>query len=133
MSLRWYSTVIDCHDPAALARWWAETLDWRIDYEDDDEVSLVPGWRDADTAAGMPWDRTGPGLTFLPVRESKTTKNRLHIDLAPHTSDDRDALIAALVSRGAALAHVGQAEDVTWTVLTDPEGNEFCVLSSRDT
>ena len=133
MSLRWYSTVIDSHDIAALGRWWAETLDWTIVYEDDDEVCLVPGWLDADTAAGMPWERTGPGLTFVPVPEARATKNRLHIDLAPHTSDDRDALVSALLSRGAARADVGQSDDVTWTVLTDPEGNEFCVLSSRDT
>jgi len=132
MSLRWYSTVVDSHDAAALARWWAETLGWQIAYEDDDETSLVPGWLDPDTAAGMPWDRTGPGLTFVPVPETKATKNRLHIDLAPHTSDDRDGLVAGLVARGAALADVGQSEDVTWAVLTDPEGNEFCVLSSRD-
>jgi predicted enzyme related to lactoylglutathione lyase len=59
-------------------------------------------------------------------------KNRLHIDLAPHTSDDRDAEIARLLARGAALADVGQPDTVPWTVLTDPEGNEFCVLSSRD-
>lgn len=132
MALRWYSTVIDCHDPAALGRWWAETLGWRVEYEADDELCLVPGWLDADTAARMPWDRTGPGLTFVPVPEDKATKNRLHIDLAPHTDDDRDALIAALISRGAAPADVGQPDDATWTVLTDPEGNEFCVLSSRD-
>ncbi|MEO7061263.1 MAG: VOC family protein [Lapillicoccus sp.] len=132
MALRWYSTVIDSHDVAALARWWAETLSWSVVYEDDDEVSLAPGWVDADTLARVPWERVGPGLTFVPVPETKATKNRLHIDLAPHTSDDRDALVAGLVSRGAARADVGQPDDVTWTVLTDPEGNEFCVLSSRD-
>ncbi len=59
-------------------------------------------------------------------------KNRLHIDLAPHTSDDRDAEIARLIERGASRVDVGQTSDVTWTVLADPEGNEFCVLSSRD-
>ena len=59
-------------------------------------------------------------------------KNRLHIDLAPHTSDDRDAEIARLIERGATLVDVGQDDDVTWTVLGDPEGNEFCVLSARD-
>ena len=52
-------------------------------------------------------------------------------DLAPHTSDDRDAEIARLVELGATLADVGQG-DAPWTVLADPDGNEFCVLSSRD-
>jgi hypothetical protein len=69
---------------------------------------------------------------FGPVPEGKTVKNRLHLDLAPHTSQDRDAEIASLLERGATLADVGQGDDVTWTVLRDPEGNEFCVLSSRD-
>ena len=43
-----------------------------------------------------------------------------------------EAQIAALEARGATRVDVGQSEDVTWTVLADPEGNEFCVLSSRD-
>ena len=72
------------------------------------------------------------GLVFVPVPEGKTTKNRLHIDLAPHISQDRDAQIEDLLARGATRVDVGQDEDVTWTVLADPEGNEFCVLSSRD-
>ena len=59
-------------------------------------------------------------------------KNRLHIDLAPHTSEDRDAEIARLLERGATRVDVGQGSDVSWTVLADPEGNEFCVLSARN-
>lgn len=134
MALRWYTTVIDCHDIAAQARWWADTLDWRIVYEDEDEVVLVPPWVDADGRIDDPgeWLRAPQGLVFVPVPEGKTLKNRLHIDLAPHTSQDRDAEIAALLDRGASLVDVGQPGDVTWTVLADPEGNEFCVLSSRD-
>lgn len=81
---------------------------------------------------GATWMRQAQGLVFVPVPEGKTVKNRLHLDLAPHTSQDRDAEIAALLERGATLAEVGQDDDVTWTVLADPEGNEFCVLSSRD-
>lgn len=137
MALRWYSTVIDCHDIAAQARWWAETLGWEIVYEDEHEVAVDPP-----EAAARPDDATiddlatwvteRPALVFVPVEEGKTVKNRLHIDLAPHRSQDRDAEIAALKARGATRVDVGQSEDVTWTVLADPEGNEFCVLSSRD-
>ena len=78
------------------------------------------------------WLRAGQGMVFVPVPEGKTVKNRLHIDLAPHTSQDRDAEIERLLERGATRADVGQTEDDTWTVLADPEGNEFCVLSSRE-
>jgi predicted enzyme related to lactoylglutathione lyase len=72
-----------------------------------------------------------PGLVFVPVPEAKQVKNRLHLDLAPHLEDDRDAEIERLVTLGARVVDVGQREDSTWTVLADPEGNEFCVLSAR--
>jgi hypothetical protein len=61
------------------------------------------------------------------VREPKTMKNRLHLDLRP---DDRDAAVARLIELGATRADIGQGEQ-SWVVLRDPEGNEFCVLSSR--
>ena len=68
----------------------------------------------------------------MKVDEPKAVKNRLHLDLAPHTSDDRDAEIARLKALGATEVDVGQGPEATWTVLADPQGNEFCVLSSRD-
>ena len=131
MALRWYTVVVDCEDVAAQARWWAEVLDWRLFYEADDECVILPAWLDEQASADTPWDRLGPGMVFVPVPEGKAVKNRLHIDLAPHTSQDRAAEIARLEGMGAARVDVGQ-QDVTWTVLADPEGNEFCVLSSRD-
>jgi hypothetical protein len=131
MALRWYTTVIDCHDVAAQARWWAEALGWKIVYEADDEVVLVPAHVTEELARSTPWEHVGPGLVFVPVPEDKTIKNRLHIDLAPHTSDDRDAEISRLLAMGATRVDVGQPASVTWDVFADPEGNEFCVLSSR--
>jgi hypothetical protein len=71
-------------------------------------------------------------MVFVSVPEGKTVKNRLHIDLAPHTSQDREAEITRLEGLGAQRVDVGQADDASWTVLADPEGNEFCILSSRD-
>ena len=59
-------------------------------------------------------------------------KNRFHIDLAAHISDDRDAEIQRLLSMGATRANVGQTGEEGWDVFADPEGNEFCVLSSRE-
>jgi hypothetical protein len=132
MGLRWYTTVIDCTDVGAQARWWAEALGWKIVYEADDEVVIVPSSVTPERAASTPWQDRGPGMVFVPVPEGKTVKNRIHIDLAPHTSDDREAEIARLVSMGATRADVGQSDSVSWAVLADPEGNEFCVLSSRD-
>jgi hypothetical protein len=131
MSLRWYSTVIDSRDVGALAAWWATTLGWQKVYESDDEVVLVPAWVTEETIRDSPWEQVGPGLVFVTVPEDKAGKNRLHLDLAPHTTDDRDAEIARLLKRGATLADIGQRDDASWTVLRDPEGNEFCVLGAR--
>lgn len=69
---------------------------------------------------------------FVPVEHDKGGKNRLHFDFAPHVSQDRGAEIERLLSLGATRVDVGQNDDVTWDVLADPDGNEFCVLSSRE-
>ena len=132
MALRWYSVVVDCHDIAAQVRWWAEVLDWHIFYESDDEAVLIPKHASLEKLRSMPWEEVPPGLIFVPVPEDKQVKNRLHLDLAPHTSDDRDAEIARLLALGATRVEVGQSDDATWDVLADPEGNEFCVLSARE-
>lgn len=131
MALRWYSLVVDCHDVKKQAKFWADVMDWKIVYEADDEHVIVPSWVDEHTMREMPWERVGPGMVFVPVPEGKSLKNRLHIDLAPHVSQDRDAEVARLESLGATRVDVGQSDQVSWTVLADPEGNEFCVLSSR--
>lgn len=133
MALKWYTTVIDCQDLHAQARWWANVLDWQLVYEDDDQAAIAPKHEQDRPLSADEWPTVGPALVFVPVPESKTTKNRLHLDLAPHITDDRDALIDALLAQGATRVNVGQDEPkVTWTVLADPEGNEFCVLSARD-
>ena len=90
MALRWYTVVVDSHDIAAQARWWAETLDFQIVYEDEHEVAVIPKHMSEDVIEdGATWMRQAQGLVFVPVPEGKTVKNRLHIDLAPHTSQDR--------------------------------------------
>lgn len=133
MALHWYGVVVDAHDIAAQARWWAQTLDWHIVYEDGDEVAITP--KDVDDEKHIEslgeWMGMRPSLVFVPVPEDKQVKNRLHIDLAPHRSQDRDGEIVRLLERGATTVDVGQSADVTWRVLADPEGNEFCVLSAR--
>jgi hypothetical protein len=133
MALKWYTTVIDCQDLHAQARWWAGVLDWQIVYEADDQAAIVPRHEEDRPLSAEEWPTVGPALVFVPVSEGKIMKNRLHLDLAPHITDDRDALIDSLLARGATRASVGQDEPkASWTVLADPEGNEFCVLSARD-
>ena len=60
-------------------------------------------------------------------REEKVVKNRLHLDFR---LDDQDAEVARLLALGARRVDVGQTGDEPWVVLADPEGNEFCILSS---
>jgi Glyoxalase-like domain len=131
MALRWYSTVVESTDHRKLAHWWAGALGWEVIYESDDEAVVVPPWG-LELAQQLDFHRVPPGFVFVPVEHEKTSKNRLHWDFAPHTSDDRDAEIVRLVGLGATIIDVGQPADATWTVLADPDGNEFCVLSSRD-
>jgi predicted enzyme related to lactoylglutathione lyase len=116
MPSRWYTVVIDSADPAAIARFWASVLDYQVVYEAPDEVVIAKD------------ENTYPGLIFVPVPEGKTVKNRLHIDLNPH---DQEAEVERLIGLGARRVDIGQG-DVTWVVLADPEGNEFCVLTARD-
>ena len=75
--------------------------------------------------AGSPEDGVAPDLLFLAVPEGKSVKNRLHLDLRP---EDQAAEVARIEALGATRVDIGQGPDVTWVVLADPEGNEFCVL-----
>lgn len=131
MPLRWYTNVIETTDPRRLAGWWAQALDWQTAYESDDEMVLIPKWAE-ELLPKLEFHQVPPGLVFVKVDHEKQTKNRIHMDLAPHTSDDRDAEIARLEALGATRVDIGQGPDVPWTVLADIDGNEFCVLSSRD-
>ena len=114
MALVWEQVVVDARDPQGLGRWWAEALGWVTVDESPDEVEIRPA------------PDVLPGLLFLCVPGAKVTKNRLHLDLRP---DDQAAEVVRLVALGARRIDVGQG-DVGWVVLADPEGNEFCVLSS---
>jgi hypothetical protein len=129
VALRWYTTVIDSRDVIALGRWWAETLGWSVAVETGSEVVIVPP-RAFDRTRSIPLDEQGPGLAFVAVPDDRAGKNRLHLDLAPGPDDDQEAAVEALLARGATRAEIGQS-DVPWTVLRDPEGNEFCVLTAR--
>ncbi|MFB7178839.1 VOC family protein [Streptomyces sp. NPDC056257] len=108
--------VVDCVDPRAMARFWGEAMDWTVHEVTDDRAVLR-------SAKGV-----GPYLEFLRTPDTKSVKNRIHLDLRPYPDDDQAAEAARLQSLGATPADVGQG-DVPWTVLADPEGNEFCVLS----
>jgi hypothetical protein len=115
MALEWEAVVVDARDPIALAHWWKDALGWVLAGEEDDGLAIR-------AASGQ-----YPELLFEAVPEGKVVKNRLHLDFRP---DDQGATVERLLAMGATHADVGQGNE-TWVVLADPEGNEFCVLSSR--
>lgn len=116
MANRITSIAIDCADPRLLAAFWTAVLGWQVTGQDEDSVSIG--------TPGAPF-----GIEFLEVPEPKQTKNRLHLDLNA-TDRDQKAELDRLVDLGARPADIGQG-DVSWYVLADPEGNEFCLLSRR--
>jgi Glyoxalase-like domain len=127
MTSKFTELAIDCADPGALARFWCSVLGYEVQGEEDDLVTIgspqVPEGR----------DRVGPvppTLTFVRVPEGKTVKNRLHIDVNA-TDREQHEEVRRLLELGARPADVGQGDDVSWVVLADPEGNEFCVLAGR--
>ena len=116
MSSRIAAIVIDAVQPRVVADFWCSVLGWQVVGEDDGVISIAPA------------DGSWPTIDVAPVPEKKTVKNRLHLDLRADgmpTGDELDRLL----DLGARHADVGQGPDATWVVLSDPEGNEFCLLS----
>ncbi|GAA2340084.1 VOC family protein [Streptomyces cuspidosporus] len=112
--------TFDAHDPYALARFWHAVTGYALEDSEpgDDEVVISSGRAAA------------PGLLFQRVPEAKTGKNRLHLDIQP-PSGTRDAEVERLLSLGARVIDDRRTEDgLGWVVMTDPEGNEFCVERS---
>jgi len=117
MGARFTELVIDSRDPERLAEFWAAVLDYQVtDRGPEGEVEIGGA--------------SGPKLVFVRVPEPKTVKNRVHIDVNP-TETDQSNELRRLVRLGARRVDVGQGQDVSWIVLADVEGNEFCLLRRR--
>ncbi len=115
MTSRIESIAIDTHDSRLLADFWTQALGWEVVDVDGPLIEIGPA------------DGSGPTIDLLAVPETKTVKNRLHLDLVAEGCTTAEE-IARLEALGATRVDVGQDPSVTWTVLADPEGNEFCVL-----
>jgi Glyoxalase-like domain len=113
------AVVVDCANSRAMARFWGEAMDWTVHEVTDDHAALR-------SARGV-----GPYLEFIRTPDAKTVKNRVHLDLRPYPGGDQAAEVARLRALGATDVDVGQGDDVSWTCLADPEGNEFDVLTPR--
>ena len=123
MSNSLVAIAIDCADAPAVARFWVDVLGRQVAEDSTSEhVILLAG--DGDTN----W----PLITFNTVPEPKIVKNRVHLDLTTSAAD-RDQEIERLLALGARRVDVGQTGTESWTVLADPEGNEFCVVRPKET
>jgi hypothetical protein len=143
-----FQVVFDARDPHSLADFWAEALH----YEHEDIDAFVRGlvdaghapveltierdgkrrWRDLASLRHPddPVDERGAGLgrriLFQAVPEPKTVKNRVHLDLAVGP-EALDREVERVVALGATVVDVHDGADGRWTLLVDPEGNEFDV------
>jgi catechol 2,3-dioxygenase-like lactoylglutathione lyase family enzyme len=109
---------LTCDGSPTVGYFWSEVLGWPLVWDQDDETAI----------------RSRDGGLFItfggPPVAPKRAKNRLHIDVAPPNGGDQRAEVDRLVSLGATRIDIGQG-DVSWVVMADPDGNEFCVLTPR--
>ncbi len=123
MPARLVHVVVDAADPAALARFWSAALGWEAREDSPDDILVLPAGFSYPGPEALP-------LAFVPATEPKTVKNRVHLDLAAQSDAGQQAIVSRLVDLGATPLDIGQG-DVPWVVMSDPEGNEFCVLEPR--
>ncbi|HVQ88560.1 MAG TPA: VOC family protein [Actinomycetes bacterium] len=134
--------TVDSANPHDLAGWWAETLGWQVESQDEAFIRKMISdglatsadttehrgalvWRDG--AAIYPSNKdNGPRILFQLVPESKISKNRLHLDIRTGDEDVK-AVRERLVQRGAVVLYSSSQGPHSWVTLADPEGNEFCV------
>ena len=137
-----FQVTIDANDPARLADFWCDALGYIIQPPPPEFES----WDDWATAMGIPeenWNDaralvdplgSGPRIFIQKVPETKSAKNRVHLDInvAPNTTkDDRRPLVERradeLVAAGATVVGPMEVRGEFWIVMQDPEGNEFCL------
>jgi hypothetical protein len=117
------AVVVVVLDTSVMVQFWAQASGLSIVAENEKYAALRSP------------DGLGPWLEFIATGEPHTVKNRLHLDVAPFADDDQIAEVSRLMNLGALRIEIGQskspADQISWVVLSDPEDNEFCVLSSR--
>ncbi|MEM1332638.1 MAG: VOC family protein [Actinomycetota bacterium] len=138
--------TIDSERAHHLADWWAETLGWEVEPQDEafirsmidqgfatlDDTETHRGalvWRGTTAIRPVPGadGPDGPRILFQDVPEGKTVKNRIHLDLRPPRDLELDELRSGVEARGATRIGSGNQGPHHWVVYNDPEGNEFCL------
>jgi predicted enzyme related to lactoylglutathione lyase len=111
MALTARMVTIDCADPSGLAAFWSAATGLDESWRYENEFVIL--------GAGA-----GIRLGLQRVPEPTPGKNRCHVDWA---ADDREVEVRRLVGLGATVVDEQKTPGLSWTVLQDPEGNEFCV------
>jgi predicted enzyme related to lactoylglutathione lyase len=117
MSVTINQVAIDTTDPQRLAAWWAEQTGGVI-YADTGTFALL----------GVGTKENGFSLCFQKVEEPTPGKNRLHLDCS---AADVEAETDRLVAAGATFVASHENDGFAWTVLADPDGNQFCLIPAK--
>ena len=119
------SVTFDCTDALAVGTFWSAALGRPLDPKASSDYAAIGFVGRRDQAGWAPVEREhDPTWLFVKVPEPKTAKNRIHLDLA---APDPEAEVARLVELGATRVRDTDEFGYRWTVMADPEGNEFCV------
>jgi hypothetical protein len=116
MALRIGNITFDCDDALVVGTFWSRALGRELDPGGSSGYCSIGGG-DA--------KRSLPAWYFEKVAETKSAKNRMHLDLV----DPDPSSVERLVSLGATVESEHEFREHHWTVMHDPEGNEFCVAS----
>ncbi|MFI5493427.1 VOC family protein [Actinoplanes sp. NPDC051859] len=140
-----FQVTVDCADPHTQAKWWAETLGWQVEPQDEgfikdmvakgfakeDETLVFEGKLVWKTGAAIVHEEKLPSgkprrVLFNHVPEPKTVKDRIHLDIWIG-EEQRPQVRDELVARGAKFLYEEKQGPFSWFTMQDPEGNEFCI------
>ena len=133
MTVKLHSVTFDCAKPLALARFWAAATGAAVPEYGEKEMKWLAdlGITDIEDDPIVPIEvpDSSVRLLFIQVPEGKTAKNRVHLDVQAQTTLREE--VTRLVGLGAEVVTEMNEELGVWTVMRDPEGNEFCVERSK--
>lgn len=128
MAVRIASVTFDCADALKVGRFWSAALGRPLDPVATSDFATIGFAGRRDTVGWAPVEpEKDPTWMFVKVPEPKTAKNRIHLDVM---ATDPQAEVARLMELGATRVSDMDEYGYTWTVMADPEGNEFCVAKA---
>ena len=120
MTIQLAAVTVDCADAMTVGTFWAEALGRPLDGHSTGDFATIGMANGHATGGSNAW-------MFSRVPEEKVAKNRMHTDFA---AEDREAEVSRLVGLGAKRGEDREEWGISWTVMQDPEGNEFCVAQT---